>query len=91
MKSKLIIALLTGLLIGVFMSGILAPTMAEEQTLGYVVAFLNDTLNKLTSSELAILERRVTPKQINDATILMNQWAALLRISTEAGNIILER
>jgi len=91
MKSKLIIALLTGLLIGVFMGGILAPTMAEEQTLGYVVAFLNDTLNKLTSNELAILERRVTPKQINDATILMNQWAALLRISTEAGNIILER
>jgi hypothetical protein len=91
MKSKLIIALLTGLLIGVFMGGILAPTMAEEQTLGYVVAFLNDTLTKLTSSELAILERRVTPKQINDATILMNQWAALLRISTEAGNIILER
>jgi hypothetical protein len=91
MKSKLIIALLIGLLIGVFMGGILAPTMAEEQTLGYVVAFLNDTLNKLTSSELAILERRVTPKQINDATILMNQWAALLRISTEAGNIILER
>lgn len=91
MKSKLIIALLTGLLIGVFMGGILAPTMAEEQTLGYVVAFLNDTLNKLTSSELAILERRVTPKQINDATILMNQWAALLIISTEAGNIILER
>ena len=91
MKSKLIIALLTGLLIGVFMGGILAPTMAEEQTLGYVVAFLNDTLNKLTSNELAILERRVTPKQISDATILMNQWAALLRISTEAGNIILER
>ena len=91
MKSKLIIALLTGLLIGVFMGGILAPTMAEEQTLGYVVAFLNDTLNKLTSNELAILERRVTLKQINDATILMNQWAALLRISTEAGNIILER
>ena len=91
MKSKLIIALLTGLLIGVFMGGILAPTMAEEQTLGYVVAFLNDTLNKLTSNELAILERRVTSKKINDATILMNQWAALLRISTEAGNIILER
>jgi hypothetical protein len=91
MKSKLLIALLTGLLIGVFMGGILAPTMAEEQTLGYVVAFLNDTLNKLTSNELAILERRVTLKQINDATILMNQWAALLRISTEAGNIILER
>jgi len=91
MKSKLIIALLTGLLIGVFMGGILAPTTAEEQTLGSVVAFLNNTLNKFTSNELAILERRVTQKQINDATILMNQWAALLKISTEAGNIILER
>ncbi len=91
MKSKLIIALLTGLLIGVFMGGILAPTTAEEQTLGSVVAFLNNTLNKLTSNELAILESRVTQKQINDATILMNQWAALLKISTEAGNILLER
>ena len=68
-----------------------SPAKSQDQTLGVVVSFLNNTLNKMTSSELAILERKFTKAEFDSATRLLTDWNNLLRISTEAGNIILER
>ena len=84
----LLIAVLVGIL---FINTLPSPSTAEELTLYYVIELLNDNISKLTESEMDILERRLPPEDFDNAIILMNQWTALLRVSTEAGNIIAER
>ena len=84
----LLIAVLVGIL---FINTLPSPSTAEELTLHYMIELLNDNISKLTESEMDILERRLPPEDFDNAIILMNQWTALLRVSTEAGNIIAER
>lgn len=89
---KLTIILIIIILLGVFFINALpGPAKSQDQTLGEVVSFLNNTLNKMTSSELATLEGKFTQAEFNSATRILTDWGNLLRISTEAGNIILDR
>lgn len=62
-----------------------------EQTMGLIFGKLNENLQKMTSAEKDLLVSRCGEQDINDATTLIGLWGALLRVSTEAGNIILER
>lgn len=84
----LLIVILVGLL---FINALPRPSTAEEQTLASVVTFLDTTLKKMTQNELAMLERRFSQEEFNSATRLLTDWRNLLKISTEAGNIILAR
>ena len=80
------------ILLGIFLINALPdPAKSQDQTLGVVVSFLNNTLKKMTNSEMATLERKFTQAEFDSATRLLTDWNNLLRISTEAGNIILER
>ena len=89
---KKLIILLIIVLVGVFFINALPdPAKSQDQTLGVVVSFLNNTLNKMTSSEMATLERKFTQAEFNSATRLITDWGNLLRVATEAGKIILER
>lgn len=88
---KLLIFLIV-VLVGVFFINALPdPAKSQDQTLGEVVSFLNNTLNKMTSSEMAILENKFTQAEFDSATRLLTDWKNLLNIATEAGNIILKR
>ena len=90
MKKLTIILII--ILLGIFLINALpGPAESQEQTLGAVVSFLNNTLNKMTDSEMATLERKFTKAEFDSATRLLTDWNNLLRISTEAGNIILDR
>jgi len=89
---KKLTILLIIILLGIFFINALpSPAKSQDQTLGVVVSFLNNTLNKMTNSEMATLERKFTQAEFDSATRLLTDWNNLLRISTEAGNIILER
>ncbi|MBA7555188.1 hypothetical protein ES705_47841 [subsurface metagenome] len=88
---KLTIMLIIILLGVFFINALPGPAKSQDQTLGTVVSFLNNTLNKMTSSELATLERKFTQAEFDSATRLLTDWNNLLRISTAAGNIILGR
>ena len=89
---KKLIILLIIVLVGVFFINALPdPAKSQDQTLGVVVSFLNNTLNKMTSSEMATLERKFTQAEFNSATRLITDWGNLLKVATEAGKIILER
>lgn len=89
---KKLTILLIIILLGIFLINALPDqAKSQDQTLGVVVSFLNNTLNKMTNSEMATLERKFTQAEFDSATRLLTDWNNLLRISTEAGNIILER
>jgi len=92
MKIRALAVILIVVLAGIFFLNVLPdPAKSQDQTLGAVVSFLNNTLNKMTSSELATLERKFTKAEFDSVTRLLTDWNNLLRISTEAGNIILDR
>jgi len=89
---KKLTILLIIVLVGVFFINALpGPAKSQDQTLGMVVSFLDNTLNKMTNSEMAILEKKFTQAEFDSATRLLTDWNNLLRIATEAGNIILKR
>jgi len=88
---KLAILLLVVLVVVLSINTLLNYSKAQEQTLGLVVNTLNDFLNKMTQSELAKLEGKFTTAEFDSATRLITDWGNLLRIATEAGNIILAR
>jgi len=92
LEMKKLTIMLIIILLGVFfINDLPSPAKSQDQTLGAVVSFLNNTLNKMTSSEMATLEKKFTQAEFDSATRLLTDWNNLLRISTEAGNIILDR
>jgi len=92
---KKLTVILIVVLLGIFLLNVMQMQMNAkiypEQTMGLVVGMLNENLQKMTNAERTLLVSRCGEKDINDATILIGLWGALLRVSTEAGNIILKR
>ena len=78
------------ILLGIFLLNT-AKTVAVEMTLGSIFNWLNSNYGKLSSSELATLERRVGTSTIREATNLISEWGCLLEVSTAVQQILNER
>ena len=64
---------------------------AQETTLRVVIDKLDSWIKLLTEDEQNLLMTRISQKQVNEAITLMNQWKALLNVTTEVYTILGER
>jgi len=89
---KKLAVLLIVILLGVFfINSLYDLSKAGEQTLGAVVADLQNSMSKFKADDITTLNSKITPEELTDSAKLVTQWKALLKVSEEARKIVSKR
>lgn len=90
MKKLMIIAIM--ILLGIYLFNALpGPVESQNQTLGVAIANLKSIMGKFKVEDIDTLNSKITPEELSDCAKLITQYEALLKVSIEAGKIILSR